>query len=255
MPVRPGAEPFRHDGGPVGVLLCHGLTGSPVAMRPWAEYLADAGCTVSLPRLPGHGTTWQEMSLTRWEDWYAEVDRAFRDLRGRCEQVVVAGLSMGGTLALLLAERRGADVDGIVVVNPSVLSRDRRLKLLPALRYAVPTLPAIGGDIKKDDVTEGAYDRTPLKALYSLTKLWAIVRRDLPRVHQPLLIFHSRVDHTVEPENAGVVLAGVSSTDAELRTLENSYHVATLDYDAERIFAESLEFVQRLAAREQKEPR
>lgn len=255
MPVQPGAEPFRHDGGPVGVVLCHGLTGSPVSMRPWAQYLADAGCTVSLPRLPGHGTSWQEMNLTRWEDWYAEVDRAFRELRGCCDQVIVAGLSMGGTLALLLAERRGRDVAGIVLVNPSVLSKDRRLRSLPALRYALPALAGIGGDIKKEGVTEGAYDRTPLKALYSLTKLWAIVRRDLPRVRQPLLVFRSREDHTVEPENTDVVLAGVSSTDTDLRILEHSYHVATLDHDAERIFVESLEFIERVAAREQKEPR
>src|SRR6266498_2414929 len=103
----PGAEPFHHDGGPVGVLLCHGFTGSPGSLRPWGEHLAGKGLTVSLPRLPGHGTRWQEMQLTGWEDWYATVDKAFlarhEDLlaafgqgQERCEQVFVTGLSMGG---------------------------------------------------------------------------------------------------------------------------------------------------------------
>ena len=104
MPLLPGAKPFFADGGPVGVLVVHGFTGSPQSMRPWAEHLAAAGHTVSLPRLPGHGTRWEDLQLTRWPDWYGEVDNAFRALRSRCDQVFVMGLSMGGTLSLRLAE-------------------------------------------------------------------------------------------------------------------------------------------------------
>ena len=100
----PGAEPFEHAGGPVGVLLCHGFTGSPQTLRTWAEHVAGQGCTVSLPRLPGHGTTWQDLARTGWQDWYAEVDAAFGALASWCEQTFVFGLSMGGCLALRLAE-------------------------------------------------------------------------------------------------------------------------------------------------------
>ena len=93
----PGAEPYDHAGGPVGVLLCHGFTGSPQSLRPWAEYLSEQGLTVSLPRLPGHGTSWQDLARTGWQDWYAEVDVAFGALGRRwCEQIFVFGLSMGG---------------------------------------------------------------------------------------------------------------------------------------------------------------
>src|SRR5437773_10097854 len=87
MPVLPGAEPFFHSGGSTGVLLCHGFTGTPGTLRPWADYLAEAGLAVSLPRLPGHGTTWQEMARTRWEDWYAEIDRAYSELRGHVTEI------------------------------------------------------------------------------------------------------------------------------------------------------------------------
>lgn len=243
MPVRPGAEPYWHDGGPVGVLLCHGFTGSPYALRPWAEHLAAAGFSVSLPRLPGHGTTWQEMNLTRWEDWYAEVDRAYRELRGRCDEVAVLGLSMGGTLALLLAERYGRDIPALVLVNPSVTGLDKRLKALPVLRYLTPSVRAVGDDIKKAGATELAYDRTPLNALYSLTRLWSAVRGDLPKVEQPILVFRSRVDHVVEPENLEIIKARVSSSEVVVRELTNSYHVAVLDHDAPQIFAESVDFV------------
>src|SRR3954466_16284218 len=119
MPGMPGAEPYHHAGGQRRDLLCHGFTGSPQSLRPWGEYLAGARMTVALPRLPGHGTTWQEMNRTRWEDWYAELDKNFVDLRGRCDEVFVAGLSLGGSMALRLAEVHGADVRGLILVNPS----------------------------------------------------------------------------------------------------------------------------------------
>jgi len=102
--ILPGAEPFNHDGSDVAVLLCHGFTSTAKSMRPWGEYLAERGFTVRVPLLPGHGTTWQEMNQTRWEDWYACVDKEFRELHQTCERVVVGGLSMGGTLALKLAQ-------------------------------------------------------------------------------------------------------------------------------------------------------
>ena len=76
MPIVAGAEPFHHDGGLTGVLLCHGLTGSPASTRPWAEVLSAAGLTVDVPRLPGHGTIWQELNTTRWPDWFSAVERA-----------------------------------------------------------------------------------------------------------------------------------------------------------------------------------
>jgi carboxylesterase len=242
----PGAEPYRHDGGPVGVLLCHGFTGTPQSLRPWAEFLAGRGLTVSLPLLPGHGTRWQDMQATGWQDWYAEVDRELRALTARCARVVVCGLSMGGTLALRLAERHGAAVAGLVLVNPSVKADQRRLRAVPVLRHVVPSVAGIASDIAKEGAQEVGYDRTPLHAVHSLTRLWREVRADLPSVTQPVLLLRSRVDHVVHPSNAAVVLAGVSSTDVTEIELERSHHVATLDHDAELIFESSWSFVCRV---------
>ncbi|GAC1324993.1 MAG: alpha/beta fold hydrolase [Mycobacteriales bacterium] len=248
MPILPGAEPFHHDGGAVGVLLCHGFTGTPQSMRPWGEHLAAAGLTVTCPRLPGHGTRWQDMNVTRWEDWYGEVERSFDALRGRSESVFVMGLSMGGTLSLRLAEQRGAEVSGLVLVNASLGTEDKRAKLLPVLSKVVASFPPVGNDIKKPGVTELAYDRLPLKAAASLQKLWALTRAELARVTQPLLVFRSREDHVVEPVSGRLLLEGVSSTEVEEHILEDSYHVATLDNDAPAIFAGSLEFVRQHSA-------
>jgi carboxylesterase len=245
--VIPGAEPFSHDGSQVGVLLSHGFTGSPKSVRPWAEHLASAGYTVRLPRLPGHGTTWQEMNRTRWEDWYAVLDREFRELHEQCDRVFVGGLSMGGTLVTRLAQVHGPRVSGLMLVNPAYTVKDPRLKALPVLQALVPSLPGIGNDIKKPGQDEGCYDRIPLKALYSQTKLWAEVVRDLPEVTQPVILWHSPEDHVVPPASSELLLARISSTDVAENLLRDSYHVATLDNDAPRIFEESVTFIERLS--------
>jgi carboxylesterase len=245
----PGAEPFHHDGGRVGVLLCHGFTGTPQSLREWAQALADAGYTVRLPLLPGHGTRWQEMNRTRWTDWYAEVDGAFAELRAGCDAVVVVGLSMGGALALRLAEEHGAAVAGVVVVNPSVSGEDPRMRLvLPWARHLVPSFPGVGSDIKKAGSTELAYDRSPLHAAHSLTRLWKVVADDLARVRQPLLLLRSATDHVVPASSSAQVLAGVSSTDVTEVVLADSFHVATLDNDAALIVASSLDFIARVTS-------
>src|SRR5258705_3748450 len=119
-PVLPGAEPFDHSGGPVGVLLCHGFTGSPQTLRGWADYLAARGLTVSLPRLPGHGTTWQDLARTGGDDWLAEGDAAFGKLASRCGHVFVFGLSLGDCVALPVAATRGAPGPRTGLVNPSL---------------------------------------------------------------------------------------------------------------------------------------
>jgi carboxylesterase len=246
-PIQPGAEPYHGGSGPLGVLVLHGFTGNPTSVRPWADHLERDGFRVSVPRLPGHGTVWQEMNQTRWEDWYGEAESSFDDLSARCEQTFVCGLSMGGGLALLLAARQGDRVAGLSLVNPSVHSNDPRMLMLPVLRHATPSLGAIAGDIAMPDAVEGAYERTPLHAAWSLTKLWREIRGDLPRVDQPMLIYRSRTDHVVGPSSLKIIGERVRSTDLEIVHLERSYHVATLDYDADLIFRGTSEFFTRLA--------
>ncbi|MGW2370055.1 alpha/beta hydrolase [Streptomyces sp. NPDC001667] len=248
MPLLPGAEPFRHDGGEVGVLVCHGFTGSPQSVRPWAGHLAERGLTVSLPLLPGHGTRWQDMQLTGWQDWYAEVDRALGELRERCSEVFVCGLSMGGALALRLAARHGDAVKGIVVVNPANKVHGLGAKALPVVRHLVPSRRGIASDIAKPGNEELGYDRVPLHAAHSFRRFLRMLDGELPQVTQPLLLMHSPEDHVVPPVDSARILARVSSRDVTERLLERSYHVATLDHDAEIIFEETFAFISRLSA-------
>ncbi len=253
MPLAPNAEPFfadatpsEQDGQRIGVLLSHGFTGSPASMVPWGKDLAARGYGVSVPRLPGHGTSWQELNRTGWADWYGEVDRAFDKLLANCDQVVVGGLSMGGGLVLSLAAERGRDVAGVILVNAAVATERKDVLALPVLKHLIPSMPGVANDIKKQGVTEHGYDRTPLKAAASMFHAWKQVRTNLGGVTQPVLLFRSAEDHVVDPSSARAILSQVSSRDVTERILENSYHVATLDNDAPAIFEESAAFVHRV---------
>jgi carboxylesterase len=224
-------------------VLCHGFTGTPQSIRPWAEHLAAAGLTVTAPLLPGHGTRWQDMNRTGFADWYGELERAFDGLRERCGTVFAMGLSMGGTLTLRLAQQRGDQLAGIVLVNASLATERKDAKLLPVLSKLLPSFPGIASDIKKPGVTELAYDRIPLAAANSLQRAWPVVRRDLARISCPVLVYRSRVDHVVEPVSGRLLLEGLAGRQFEEKVLDDSYHVATLDNDAPAIFEGSLAFV------------
>lgn len=247
-PLSTAARPDLTGGRRVGVLLSHGFTGSPASMTAWGEHLGALGYAVEVPRLPGHGTTWQEMNTTTWEDWYAEVTRAFEKLSAENDAVVVAGLSMGGALMLRLAADHPERVAGVIVVNPAVATKRWDVKLLPVLKHLVPSFPGITNDIKKPGVEEYGYTKTPLKAAHSMFRAWPVLVSDLPRVTAPLLYFRSTVDHVVDELSQPLITSTVSSRDITERPLTESYHVATIDNDAPQIFEESAEFVARVTA-------
>lgn len=248
--VMPGAEAFAFPGGSgpdgrTGVLLIHGFTGNPMSMRPWGEHLAAEGFAVSCPLLPGHGTSWQDCNASSHDHWTTAVSESFDALAADCDRVFVAGLSMGGTLATRLAEVRPDDVAGLVLVNPALLTQRMDAKLLPLLARITPSWAPIGSDIRKPGVTELAYPKLPTRAMMQLRTLWGLTRADLGKVTAPVIVFHSREDHVVEPVNTEVLLAGISSTDTTEVVLEDSYHVATLDNDAPTIFAGSAEWMRK----------
>ena len=247
-PYSAAARPELTGGRRIGVLVTHGFTGSPVSMRPWAEDLAARGYAVELPLLPGHGTTWQDLNTYTWRDWYAAVTRSFEKLRAENDVVLAAGLSMGASLVLRLAADHPGSLAGVAVVNPTITTRRKDAHALPLLKWVVPSFPALSNDIKKPGMDEGAYDRTPLKAVHSVIRSTRSLGSDLPKITAPLLIFRSADDHVVDDSSLPIVTARVSSRDVTVRTLADSYHVATLDNDAPAIFEETGEFFARVTA-------
>lgn len=237
------AKPFFFEGGPVGVLVIHGFTGCTQSMRPYGEGLAARGFTVLGPRLPGHGTSVEDMSKRKYTEWTFEVERAFGELGKKCEKVFVTGLSMGGTLTLWLASRHREKVAGIIPINALVLATTL-MKIAPLVGKIVRRVPGVGSDIKRQGVRELCYDKVPVLAVGELTRLLKEAKESLSRVSAPALVIASRVDHVVkEPDNAEHILRELGSREKELLWLENSYHVATLDDDAELIVERAAAFI------------
>ncbi len=234
------ASPFtaNPDAG-VGVLLCHGFTGSPYSMKPWGRALAQEGLRVDVPRLPGHGTHWRDMAITEWSDWYRVVEQHLAVLQAECTNVFVAGLSMGGALALRLAECH--DVAGVMLVNPAITCPPTQITTLRVMRHLMRSTSAIGDDIALPGQHEFAYDRTPLNAAWSMLELWQMIQDDLDKVTADVLLMTSVTDHVVDPSTRHMMLRRLPNvTDVRL---QHSLHVATLDHDAEQIHAESLAFI------------
>jgi carboxylesterase len=250
-PVLPGAEPWSATGTEsVGALCMHGFTGNPSSMRGVAEAFAAAGFHVELPRLPGHGTVVDDMIGTRWDDWVAEAEAAFQRLAARVEHVVVAGLSMGGTLSLRIAADH-PEVAGLVLVNPA--AQPFAVEVIEMVQGMVADgqelMPGIGSDIADPDATESAYEGTPLRALLS----FAVdgiepVSQQYPSMSMPLLLITSRNDHVVDPASSDY-LAEQYGGPVQRILLDRSYHVATQDYDRELIFTEAVSFAQKLLSR------
>jgi len=243
--IWPDAQAFSFQGGKTGVLVVHGFTGCTQSMYPLGKGLAEAGYTVVGPRLPGHGTTVEDMSTKSWRDWTGEAEKGLEDLLGRCDKVFVTGLSMGGTITLYLGECYPDQVTGLMPINAAVARLNPLLPLTPVAKHVLKTIPGVGSDIKDPESRESCYDKVPVPAAAELYELMKLTKRDLPKITAPILVFTSRDDHVVPPKNGPYILEHVSSRDKELVWLENSYHVATLDYDKDEIIKRCKEFIKK----------
>ncbi len=240
----PNSEEMTLIGGKIGVLLLHGFTGSPASVRPWAQGLHAAGYTVRVPRLPGHGTSWVDLNHTRWEDWFGAVEKEFLALQSHCTRIFVAGFSVGGALALRLAQTRGSEIEGLILLNPSVTPDRRIYKLLPLLQHFIPSVKGGPSDVSLPGAPKHGYGRIPLRALNSLRGLWKYVERDLYLVDTPLMIGYSVNDHVVNPDNSELVIDNVYSVDIREVIFEKSFHNVSLDVEAEALVEETLSFME-----------
>jgi carboxylesterase len=233
--------------GHIGVVLVHGFTGSPAAMRPWAEFLNARGFSVRVPLLPGHGTKPSDLNEVAWPEWPAKVKAEIVELQKHCSQVFVAGLSMGGGTTLHIAAELGDKLSGIILVNPMIHVRG----VSPGLAFLVSRVvkfgSSVGGDIKRKGVTEYSYDKLPYRGIHQLLTMLRLTRAALPSITVPMQLFHSVDDHTLPVSNTEIIMREIGSTNKSRIELLNSFHVATLDHDNELIFTNSLTFIEGLS--------
>jgi len=252
-----GAEPYFRRGGRVGCLCLHGFTASPAEVRWLAHHLAEAGHTVFVPRLAGHGTAPQDLARTRWTDWYASVLDGYHVLRQQCEKIFVCGLSMGGLLALLLS----ADVvvDGVVAMATPIVIKGgpQQITLVRILKYFLPyTNQADNSNlpqrIREEQARRGEsvvgrvrYYRWSTAAYEQLLRLRQETIRRLPDVDTPLLLIFSEKDASIALESERIICGRVQSTDIQTHILNESGHILTQDVEMTTVFKFVEDFIAR----------
>ncbi|MEY3636052.1 MAG: hypothetical protein RL147_481 [Actinomycetota bacterium] len=250
------AAPGHGENSKIGIILVHGFTGSPASMRPWAEFLNSKGYTVRVPLLPGHGTKVEDLNTVKWQEWPTKVIFEIEQASQTCDRIILIGLSMGGGTILNVAaslaneEINKKNLAGIILVNPMIHVRGVPAELAYFLSRFQHLRKSVGDDIKRPGVTEWGYDALPTRGVHQLLKMLRITRRNLPRIKLPVQLFHSVSDHTLPVSNTQIILKEIGSVEKNRIELMNSYHVATMDYDQELIFHNSLTFIEGLVSRQ-----
>jgi carboxylesterase len=242
--ILPGAEPYYKEGSKVGILLIHGLTASPQSMRYLAERYTEAGLSVAMPRLTGHGTSPADLATATARDWMADIQQALAWLQVRCTSLFVSGSSIGGTLSLLLAGLYPPLFQGVIPINAGIFVNNSNLVKFAFLPDAPTEVHGVSGDVKQEGASDNAYPVLPTAVLQHAAAIFKVTEEMLPCIVCPALIVTSRVDHVVPPTNGLFIYERIASEEKRLLWLEDSYHFATVDNDKDRIVEETLTFVQ-----------
>lgn len=242
--IIPTAEPFLFPGGPVGVLLIHGFTGSPKEMKWMGEYLNQKGHTVLGIRLPGHATKPADMLRVVYQDWIDTVEDGYTLLSGCCRDVFAAGLSMGGVLVLHGASR--LPLKGVIAIStPYSLPNDWRLPYAEYIHLLMPRIEKGPPDWHNPDAAFDHIDYPyyPTRAIAQLRDLLSEMRNTLPEIHIPVLLVHSRQDQGVTSDNATKIFQRLGSQNKSLLWVENSGHVVTREPDRYIVFQAVATFI------------
>ncbi len=221
-------RPFLHEGGEKGVLLLHGFTGSVAHMRPLGDALADRGYSVMGINLPGHATTEADMAKTGWKDWLSASQNALAHLRRRCPTVTVAGLSMGGAIALILAEEGLSDA--CVTLSAPMAAQNKWIHLSGLLSPFVPRISWEAGPEREqlNAAFDYGYSGFSTRTAADLNRLIRMARKNLAKVACPVLAVQSTGDTAVWPGSADMIVAQVKSADKRKLVLQDVPHVCTL---------------------------
>ena len=222
-------KPFLHSGSANGILLVHGFTGSVSHMRPLGDALAEKGYTVMGINLPGHAITEKEMEASGWQQWLQAVKEAVLKLREHCEIITVGGLSMGGVLALLIAEQM--KIQGCVAISAPMATQNKLMPLASLLAQVYPRI-SWGPQPERLDALNKDYDYGysgfPTRKATDLNHLIHLARRNLFNISCPILAVQSADDETIWAGSADCILSGVESERKQKLWLHDVPHVCTI---------------------------
>lgn len=252
-------------GNRTGILLIHGLGGTPTEMRYIAQGLNRAGYSVYCCQLTGHCGTTQDLIEAKWQDWTADVVKALDKLK-HCSKIFVGGLSAGSLLALYLAEQFPNKIDGTLLFSPTLKLNGWAMPwYMPYLHYLRPSMQFMevmmperhphglkDERIRKlviqsmqNNSTDAGVFETPLSTMVQFNALSAYMRKRLKRITVPIMSFHPREDDFSDISNSYEILRKVKGK-AELVVLEDSYHIITLDKQRDHVIYKSVEFIENI---------
>ena len=257
-------------GGRVGVLLIHGLAGTPAEMRYVANGMARAGYTVYCLQLAGHCGSAADIKRTTWQDWYRSAEQALLELRRECDTVIVGGLSTGAVLALLLAARHPEAVHGTALFAPTFWLNGWLIPWYARLFHAVrskrfanlinfPDLEPHGikdervrqfvrAALFSGDSSGAGLPTTPGGAVLEHRRLVSVLKRELENVHQPALIVHPREDDYADLDNAWYLQRNLKGM-VDMVVLDDSYHIVTIDRQRHLVVDRATAFVESVTSR------
>lgn len=228
----------------IAIICIHGFSSTNLSILPLIEAFKKENYTVFAPILKGHGTNWRDLKKIKYEDWINQTESLYLKLKEKYKKIFIFGFSMGGTIACYLGAKY-KEISGIILLNHAIFINDLRIFFLPLGRFFIKKTKGVAGDIKKDGIKESAYEILPTQAVYQLILLINKTKKMLGSITQPVLILKSRLDHIVKYKSAFYTYKKINSNAKELVILNNSYHVALLDYDVEIIIEKCLDFIKR----------
>ena len=257
-----------------GVLLVHGLTGTPNEMRLLAKGLNKAGFTVYAVQLAGHCGTIDDLVATRWQDWYTSVLAGAERFTPQVDRLVVGGLSMGSVLSLALAEERPDLVAGVCALSTTFRHDGWSIPaytklgdvLLPIFRAlglfrhrVFMEMPPYGikdealrkhvvAQMQSGDSAAAGLPGNPWWSIVEMHRLSARVLKRLGAIRSPCLVIHAANDDISAASNAHDIVRGVTQAPVELLLLDDSYHMITIDRERRAVIARTAAFVARIAA-------
>ncbi len=259
---------FFLEGGEVGVLLIHGLTGTPVEMRYVGKGLHKAGYTVYGMQLPGHCGNEADLSATCWKDWYGAVERALEALRARVQTVVVGGLSMGAVMALHLAARQPDKISGMLLYGTTLwydgwtipwysflwkplihTPIGRNYTFMEKFPYGIKDerlRKRVVQNMLSGNSADAGLAGMPACGVRQLWKLVAEVKKELPTITAPALILHAREDDMSSVRNAYYVAKRLAGP-VDVGLLDDCYHMITVDRQRDEVVSRSVEFLRRIS--------